>query len=139
MLFRSGAFNLKPAGHPAFDKAKDIAIPEKATNFSAEINIAEVKLPAGSHTLWFQGSVAGKYRNNPEAVTVAEAELKAATDALVSVSGVDKPKAEERKKAAEAAKKAAEEKAKPRDVTVPVYSQPIVVTVLPVAKTEEKK
>ena len=40
---------------------------------------------------------------------------------------------------AEAAKKAAEEKAKPRDVTVPVYSHPVVVTVLPAPKPEEKK
>lgn len=134
-----GAFNLKPAGHPALDKAKEIAVAEKATNVTAEINLAELKLPAGSHTLWFQGSVAGKYRNNPEAVTVADDELKAAEQALAAVSDGDKPKAEERKKAAEAAKKAAEEKAKPRDVTVPVYSQPVVVTVLPALKPEEKK
>ena len=72
------AFNLKPAGHPALDKAKDVVIPEKATNTIAEINLAESKLPPGTHTLWFQGSVAGKYRNNPEALVVAEAELQAA-------------------------------------------------------------
>ncbi len=136
-----GAFNLKPAGHPALDKAKakDIVVPEKATNVTAEINLAELKLPAGTHTLWFQGSVAGKYRNNPEAVTIADVELKAADQALAAVSEADKPKAEERKKAAEAARKAAEERAKPRDVTVPVYSQSFVVTVLPAPKPEEKK
>jgi hypothetical protein len=135
----SAAFILKPAGHPAFDKAKDIAVPEKATNITAEINLAESKLPVGLHTLWFQGAVAGKYRNNPEAVPVAEAELKAAEQALADVSEAEKPKAEERKKSAEAAKKAAEEKAKPRDVTVMVYSPPFVVTVLPAPKPEEKK
>ncbi len=134
-----GAFNLKPAGHPTLDKAKEVVIPEKATNVTAEINLAESKLPVGTHTLWFQGSVAGKYRNNPEAVTVADVELQAADKALAGVSEADKPKAEERKKAAEAAKKAAEEKAKPRDVTVPVYSQPFVVTVMPAPKPEEKK
>ena len=133
------AFNLKLAGHSAFDKAKDTAIPEKATNFTAEINLAESKLPVGRHVLWFQGSVAGKYRNNPEAVTVAEAELQAADKALAGVSETDKPKAEERKKAAEEAKKATDEKAKARDVTVPVYSQPIIVTVVAAPKPEEKK
>jgi hypothetical protein len=133
------AFNLKPAGHGALDKAKEVAIPEKATNVTAEINLADAKLPVGTHTLWYQGSVAGKYRNNPEALVIAEAELQNAEKMLASGSEAEKPKAEERKKAAEAAKKAAEEKAKPRDVTVVVYSEPFAVTVLPAAKAEEKK
>lgn len=133
------AFNLKPAGHTGLDKAKEITVPEKATNATAEINLAESKLPVGTHTLWLQGSVAGKYRNNPEALAAAEAELKDADKALASVSGADKPKTEERKKAAEAVKKAAEERAKPRDVTVIVYSQPFIVTVNPAPKPEEKK
>lgn len=131
------AFNIRVGGHEALDKVKEIAIPEKATNATAEINLAEAKLPAGTHTLWFKGSVAGKYRNNPEAVGLAEAELEAANKVLASVSETDKAKAEERKKAAEAAKKAAEERAKPRDVSTIVYSQPITVTVLP-AKEEKK-
>ena len=41
------------------------------TEVTVEINLAELKLPPGGHTLWFQGTVAGKYRNNPEAVTIA--------------------------------------------------------------------
>jgi hypothetical protein len=133
------AFNLKPSGHPALDKAKEIAIPEKATNATAEINLAEAKLPVGTHTLWLQGSVTGKYRNNPEALAAAEAEYKAADQALASASGTDKPKAEERRNVADAAKKAAEERTKPRDVTVVVYSQPFIVTVNPAPKPEEKK
>jgi len=133
-----GAFNLKPAGHPALDKAKEVAVPAQATNVTAELNLAEARLPVGTHTLWFQGSVAGKYRNNPEALAAAELELQAAEKALASVSEKDKPMAEERKKMAEAAKKAAEERAKPRDVTVPVYSQPVVVTVRPEPNPEVK-
>lgn len=133
------AFSLKPAGHPALDKAKEIAVPEKSTNLTAEINLAEAKMPPGPHTLWLQGNVAGKYRNNPEALVLAEAELQVAEKALASISESEKPKAEERKKAAEAAKKAAEDKAKPRDVNLTVYSQPFVVTVLPATKAEEKK
>ena len=131
------AFSVRVGGHEALDKVKEIAIPEKATNATAEVNLAEAKLPVGTHTLWLRGSVTGKYRKNPEAVTLADAELEAANKVLASVSETDKAKAEERKKAAEAAKKAAEETAKPRDVTTMVYSQPITVTVLP-AKEEKK-
>jgi hypothetical protein len=134
-----GAFNLRFAGHEALDKAREIAVPEKATNVTGEINLAETKLPAGTHTLWLRGTVAGKYRNNPEALTAAEAELQSAEKALASVSEADKAKAEERKKTAEAAKKAAEEKAKPRDITTVVYSQPFTVTVLPEKKPETQK
>jgi len=134
-----GAFSLKPAGHPALDKAKEIAVAEKATNAVGELAIAELGLPAGTHTLWLQGTVSGRYRNNPEALAAAEAALKAAEQAVASASGDEKPKAEERRKAAEAARKSAEDKAKPRDMTLPVWSQPFVVTVLPSAKPEAKK
>ena len=133
------AFSLKPAGHPALDKAKEVAVAEKATNATFELNLAEAKLPIGTHTLWLQGSVSGKYRNNPEALAAAEAELKAADTALAVAATADKPKAEDRKKAAEAAKKSAEERAKPKDVAVMVFSQPFSVTVNPASKPEEKK
>ncbi len=134
-----GAFNLKPAGHPALDKPKEVAVGEKATNATFELNLAESKLPVGTHMLWLQGSVAGKYRNNPEALATAEAELKAADAAVANATAADKPKAEERKMAADAAKKSAEERAKPRDVSVMVYSQPITITVNPAPTPEEKK
>jgi hypothetical protein len=133
------AFSLKPAGHPALDKAKEVAVAEKATNATFELNLAEAKLPVGTHTLWLQGSVTSKYRNNPEALAAAEAELKAADTALAVAATADKPKAEDRKKAAEAAKKSAEERAKPKDVAVMVFSQPFSVTVNPASKPEEKK
>lgn len=135
----NAAFNVKPAGHPALDKAKDASIVEKATNAIVEINLAEAKLPEGTHTLWVQGTVAGKYRNNPEALAVVEAELKELDKALAAAIATDKPKLEERKKSAEEKRKAAEERAKPRDVTVMVYSQPFLVKLLPAAKPEVKK
>lgn len=125
------AFKLKPAGHPALDKAAEISLPERATNATAELNLAELKLPPGPHTFWLSGSIAGQYRNRPEAVALAEAELKQAEAALAAASDADKPKAGERKKAAEAARKAAEDRAKPRDVTVAVHSRPFVVHVPP--------
>ena len=124
-----GAFNVKAGGHAALDKAKEINIPEKATNLVAELSLGEARLPNGTHTLWLQGSLAGKYRQAPEAVAVAEADLKAAEQALASAKPEGKAAAEARKKEAEARKKAAEEKAKPRDVTVAVWSEPFSVTV----------
>jgi hypothetical protein len=136
-----GAFNVKAGGHAALDKAKEIPIPEKATNLVAELALGEARLPNGTHTLWLQGSLAGKYRQAPEAVAVAEAELKAAEQALASAKPEGKPAAEARKKEAEARKKAADEKAKPRDVTVAVWSEPFTVTVgaVPAAAGKESK
>lgn len=135
----TGAFNLKPAGHPELDKAKESTVPEKATNATVEINLAEAKLPEGIHTVWLQGSVSGKYRNNPEALAAAEAVLKEAEKAVAAASEKDKPPLEERRKAAESMKKAAEERAKPRDLTLPVWSQAFTVKITPAPKPEEKK
>jgi hypothetical protein len=133
------AFNLKPAGHPSLDKAAELTLPEKATEATFELGIAEAKLPHGTHTLWLQGTVTGKYRNNPAALAQAEEALKAADQALASATPTEKPQAEERRKAAEAIRKAAEEKAKPRDVSIPVWSQPFVITVVPPTAAEVAK
>ncbi len=128
----SAAFNLKPAGDPVLEKTKEFSVAEKATNAVFELNLAETALPEGDHVVWLQGQAAGKYRNQPEAIDVADAELKAADAALKSVSAEQKPALEKRRKDAEAARKAAEERAKPRDATVGVWSAPIQVRVLPV-------
>ena len=122
-----GAFTLKAAGRPEWDKIKEVAVAEKATNATVELKLGELKAPAGTHTLWFQGLVTGKYRNQPEAVAAAEADLKKAVDALAAAKPADKPAAEQRKKEAEAAKKSAEERAAPRDASVSVYSRPVVL------------
>ena len=122
-----GAFTLKAAGRPEWDKIKEVAVAEKATNATVELKLGDLKAPAGTHTLWFQGLVTGKYRNQPEAVAAAEADLKKAVDALAAAKPADKPAAEQRKKEAEAAKKSAEERAAPRDASVSVYSRPVVL------------
>jgi len=127
----TAAFNVKPAGHPALDKTKEFSVAEKATNAVFELNLAEAALSEGEHVVWLQGQAAGKYRNQPEAIAVADAELKAADSALKSASAEQKPTLEKRRKDAEAARKAAEERAKPRDATVGVWSAPIRVRVLP--------
>jgi len=124
------ALVLKPAGRPEWDKAKPATVPEKATNAVLEFETAELKFPAGDHTVWLQGTVAGKYRNNPEALTAAESELKANEEALKKASTpAEKEPLEIRKKALEERRKAAEERAKPRDVSVVVYSQPFLLQV----------
>lgn len=124
------AIALKPAGRPEWDKAKPATVPEKATNAVVEFETAELKLPAGDHTVWLQGTVAGKYRNNPEALAAAESELRANDEALKKASTpAEKEPLEKRRKELEERRKAAEERAKPRDVTAVVYSEPFLLQV----------
>ena len=123
----NGAFTLKAAGRPEWDKIKEVAVAEKATNAVIEVKLGDLKVPAGPHTMWIQGLVTGKYRNQPEAVTAAETTLKAVTEALAAAKPADKAAADQRKKDAEAAKKTAEERAAPRDASVSVYSRPVVL------------
>lgn len=127
----TSSFTLKPGGHPELEKLKELTLPDHATNATLELNLAELKLPAGEHLLWLHGLATGKYRNNPEALALAETDLKAATDAATTAVGDQKPAATERLEAAEARKKAAEERAKPRDLTTAVYSQPLRLRLLP--------
>ena len=124
-------FNLKPYGRPEFDKAKDLAIPEKATNTTVELNLADTALPVGTHLIWFDGRAPGKYRNQPEAVEVAKAALKTAEEAVVQAKPEKKEDAEKQKKAAVEQVKAFEERAKSKDIFVSVTSQPFEVRVLP--------
>ncbi len=134
---QAGNFKLKPAGHTALDKAKEIEIDAKATNAVAEIDLNDLKLPEGNHTLWFQGQATVKYRGYLDALAAAEDALKTASKAVESAAAADKKAAEERKKMAEERKKASEEKSKPRDVTLMIYSEPFVLTVKP-AKPPDK-
>jgi hypothetical protein len=135
----NGAFTLKPAGQAALEKAPDIAVAEKATNANWELNLAEQKLPEGTHTLWLQGQLAGKYRNQPEALAAAEAELKTADAELAAAKPEGKTVAEQKRKVIEERRKAAEERAKPRDVLIGVWSRPITIRVLPAPKPEAAK
>lgn len=134
----TGAFNLKLTGVPGIEKAKEFNIPDKATHAATEWNATELAIPPGTNLLWLSGTVAGKYRNNPEALAAAEQELKAADQALASTTAEGKAKAEERRKAAEEKRKAAEEKAKPQDVNIAVWSEPFVLSV-PAKPAETKK
>lgn len=92
-----GAFKLKPFGHPTLDKAKEIDVPEKATNVVVELDLNDSPLPEGEHVLHFEATVTGRYRNNPEAAEASE-------------------------------------KAKPKDVSLRVYSPGLTVRVTPPTK-----
>ena len=123
--------NLKPQGRSEWDKLKAAKVSEKATNATLEFDLAEAKLPEGEHTVWLQGTLTGKYRNNLEALTQAESDLKAIEKELSMATPADKSALEKRKKESEERRKTADERAKPKDVKVMVYSRPIVVNIQP--------
>ena len=81
-LTRRADFNanlkLKAVGISALDKLKEIEVDGKATNAIVEIDLAEQKIPAGTHSFYLQTQTPGKYRNNPEAAKAAEEALKQA-------------------------------------------------------------
>jgi hypothetical protein len=120
---------LKLKGAPECDKFPEVELDAKATNLVIEINLGEVKLAEGRHTLWLQGMVTVKYQDRPEAVAAADEALKQATAAEAAAKDDAKKAAAEVKKAAEDKKKAAEERAKPRDLVWMLYSQPFVLEV----------
>ena len=124
-----GDLKLRVQGHGELEKLPELVVGGSATQAVLEIPLAERKLAPGLHTFHLQALASGKYRNQPEAVAAAEAELRAAEQALGSASAEEKPRAEAAKKAAEDRRKMAEERAKPRDVQVAVYSGPITLRV----------
>jgi len=73
-----GAFKIKPFGHPSLEKAKEIDVPEKATQVVVEIDLGEAVLPEGEHFIHLEATASGRYRNNPEAAQAAEALAKTA-------------------------------------------------------------
>src|SRR5205085_7292595 len=86
-------------GIGALDKLKEIEVGESATNATVEIDLAEHKMPAGTHSFYLQTQIPGKYRNNPEAAKAAEEALKQAEKLVVDLNAALK-KAPELKQAA---------------------------------------
>ena len=99
---RRGDFNaklkLKPIGPGVAEALKEFEIEPGATNAVLKLDLAALKLSPGRHVFAVQGQTTGKYRNNPEAATEAEA--------------VAKKTAAEAAEAVAAAKKAVEESAR---------------------------
>ncbi|MEI6235049.1 MAG: hypothetical protein WCT04_18485 [Planctomycetota bacterium] len=94
---------MKPAGVPGLDKAKDMEVTSVAKTSDYELDLAPLKLAAGTYTFWFKGQDKGKLP------------LKTKPDDKAKPD--DKPKLD--------------------DVTVTVYSSPVIVNLVE-AKKESK-
>ena len=60
---------LKGFGAPGIETLKEFDIDAKSVTFTATIDLASAKIPAGSHTIYFQAQAKGKFRG--KAVTTA--------------------------------------------------------------------
>ncbi len=103
-VLHRGEFNeglkLKATGVGALDSLKELDVDGKTNAATLEIDLAQQKLPPGTHTFCLQAQTRGKYRNDPEGAKQAEAaskqaeklaadlmaEVKKAEEALVAVT-----------------------------------------------------
>jgi hypothetical protein len=99
---------LKAFGLAALDKLAELDVDGKATNATLTIDLAQHKLPVGTHTFYLRAQTAGKYRNNPDAAATADADLKAAEKVASDAAAAAKAASD----ALNAALRAAEEAAK---------------------------
>jgi hypothetical protein len=143
--FTGTSIKLKAIGE-GLTGVKELEIPIKAATAEVELDFAALKTPPGEYALAFYGSAVSKYRYNPAAVPLAEAEQKKAEQLAATAA------AEARKIAAtnaEAAKTAAEKQkqadalmaqatkhmksasaaAEPKDTVDIIVSEPIRISV----------
>jgi hypothetical protein len=145
--FNGVSIKVKAYGE-GFSGIKEFDIPLKATTHEAVIDLAALKIAPGDYTFAFQSLGICRYRYNPAAVPLAEAEQKDAEAALAAAAAEAKrvaatdaeaaKKAAEKQKQAEAAMSAAKSKMKsattaanPKDTVEILISQPIRVSVKP--------
>jgi len=117
---RRGDFNaklkLKPIGPGVAEALKEFEIEPSATNAVLKLDLAALKLSPGRHFFAVQGQTTGKYRNNPEAASEAEAVAKkTAADASEATAAAKKAVSELERTSkvaaeSEAAAKSAQEK-----------------------------
>ncbi|MBI2947359.1 MAG: hypothetical protein HYY23_06915, partial [Verrucomicrobia bacterium] len=109
----SDAVKLKPAGIPPVDPMKEIDVNSKTNETMLTLDLTQLKIPVGTHTIHLQAQTKGKYRKlAPDEIKAADAALKAADDAAKQADKETADLAAAAKKSAEAlaaAKKAAEE------------------------------
>jgi hypothetical protein len=144
--FNGTSIRVKAYGE-GFSALKEFEIPIKATDHVVEIDLAALKPPAGDYTIALQSLGICKYRYNPAAVPLAEAEQKkaeqllaqaaaeakklAATDAEAAKLAAEKQKqAEASMTAASSRMKAVATAAAPTDTVDIIISQPIRIRVL---------
>jgi hypothetical protein len=153
--YNGSSIKIKTYGE-GFSTLKDIEIPIKASAYDLKLDLAALKLAPGEYTFVLQSLGICKYRYNPGAVTLAEAEQKKAADALAAAAVEAKTqaatdaeaakKAAEKQKQAEAAMAAATLKmtsasklANPADTVEIIISHPIHVKVNPGTPTTAGK
>lgn len=140
-----------------FSGIKEFEIPLKAATHEVPVDLAALKIAPGDYTFAFKSLGISKYRYNPAAVPLAEAEQKKAEAALAAAAAETKKvattdaeaakKAAEKQKLADAAMasaakrmKAASTAADPKDTVDIIVSSPIRVSVkaAPVAEAAKK-
>jgi hypothetical protein len=153
--FNGTSIKVKAYGE-GFSAIKEFDIPLKAATHELVLNLAELKIAPGDYTFALQSLGICKYRYNPAAVPLAEAEQKkaeqllaaAATEAkkLAATDAEAAKKAAEKQKQAEAAMTAATTRMKsvtttanPTDTVEILISQPIRVSVKPAVPTTASK
>ncbi|GEP41797.1 hypothetical protein BGE01nite_10880 [Brevifollis gellanilyticus] len=153
--FNGTSIKVKAYGE-GFSGIKEFDIPLKATTHEAVIDLAALKITPGDYTFAFQSLGICKYRYNPAAVPLAEAQQKEAETTLAAAAAEAKKvaatdaeaakKAAEKQKQAEAAMTAATSKMKsvtttanPTDTVEILISQPIRVSVKAAGATTASK
>ncbi len=153
--FNGTSIKVKAYGE-GFSAIKEFDIPLKAATHELALNLAELKLAPGDYTFALQSLGICKYRYNPAAVPLAEAEQKKAEQLLAAAAAEAKKlaatdaeaakKAAEKQKQAEAAMTAASTRMKsvttaanPTDTVEILISQPIRVSVKPAAVATASK
>lgn len=153
--FNGASIKVKAYGD-GFSAIKEFDIPLKAATYEAVIDLAALKVVPGDYTFAFQSLGICKYRYNPAAVPLAEAEQKKAAQIAEAAAAEAKKiaatdaeaakKAAEKQKQAEAAMavatsrmKAVSTAASPTDTVEILISEPIRVSVKPAAATTASK
>lgn len=142
----TGTFIKLKAYGAGFEGVKEFDLPIKAATQDAVLDLAALKTAPGDYTLAFHGIGITKYRYNPAAVPLAEAEQKQAEQEAASVAANAKKSAAtdanaakiaaEKQKQADAAKadatkrmKTITEAAEPKDTVDIFISEPIRISV----------
>jgi hypothetical protein len=153
--FNGTSIKVKAYGE-GFSAIKEFDIPLKAATHELTLNLAELKIAPGDYIFALQSLGICKYRYNPAAVPLAEAEQKKAEQLLAAAAAEAKKlaatdaeaakKAAEKQKQAEAAMTAASTRMKsvttaanPTDTVEILISQPIRVSVKAAAPTTASK
>ena len=153
--FNGTSIKVKAYGD-GFSAIKEFDIPLKAATYDAVLDLAALKIAPGDYTFAFQSLGICKYRYNPAAVPLAEAEQKKAEQLAATVAAEAKKlaatdaeaakKAAEKQKQADAAMAAATSRMKaittaasPTDTVEILISEPIRVSVKPAAATTASK